>query len=131
MKNMFLFVLILLNIQLFSKDSDLSWGKNLTIEENVYCPHYHFLKLSDGSFWDLNYTYNSFWDHLRGQDAQALWLKPQKVEITYSDNYRYPYLITNLETQEQVEAKQMDPDLLTDVINYNYYYYNYIPSKSP
>jgi len=88
------------------------WGQGLYIEENVYDHDNRYLRLNDGSFWLLNYTYESFWDRFSGKDVQSQWLAPQKNEVRYSSNHKYPYLMINIDTNESVEARQINPSLL-------------------
>jgi len=88
------------------------WGQGLYIEENVYDHDNRYLKLNDGSFWLLNYTYESFWDRFSGKDVQSQWLAPQRIEVRYSSNHKYPYLMVNLDTNESAEARQINPSLL-------------------
>jgi hypothetical protein len=111
MKNFIIFLFLTISVQAFS-DSYKNWGKNLYITENVYDSNNRYIKLNDGTFWLLNYTYESFWDRFKGKDVQSTWLAPQQVEISYSQNHKYPYVMINLDTHEKVEARQINPNLL-------------------
>lgn len=113
MKNLLLFLFAMISIQCFATEiTSQTWGKNLFIAENVYDSNNRYIKLNDGTFWLLNYTYESFWDRFSGKDVQSTWLAPQRVEITYSQNHKYPYMMVNADTHEKVEARQINPNLL-------------------
>lgn len=111
-----IFYLFFLSIAIFSglsfADNEKIFDTGLFIQENVYDQDNRYLKLNDGSFWLLNYTFESFWDRFGGKDVQAQWLYPQKIEIRYSSNHKYPYQLINLDTNETVQARQINPSLL-------------------
>lgn len=92
--------------------SSSSWGKGLYIVENIYDQENRYIKLNDGTYWLLNFTFDSFWDRFGGKDAQSLWLAPDRVEISRSTNHQYPYMMCNLESGRSVEARQINPTLL-------------------
>ena len=85
------------------------WGHGKFIIENYYDRDNRYVKLNDNSVWQLNYSYNSFTDRLRGKDAQSSWLAPDRVDIKRSSNPKFPYRMVNLDTQESSEARQIDP----------------------
>ena len=126
-----IFLLLFTFLSLSHANEDVKiGGDNLYIYENVYDNTNRYLILSDGSFWLLNYTYESFWDRFSGKDAQALWLAPQRVEIKYSTNHKYPYLMINLDTNESVEVRQANPNLLIYKalrdLDKPHYYHHYV-----
>jgi hypothetical protein len=111
-KYFFLMVLPLFLFASPNKESNVNkegWGKNLYIVGNFCDRDDRYLKLSDGSYWRLNFTYKSFGDRLASFDRESMWLAPDSIEIRRGTNHLFPYLLTNLENNEIVEARQIDP----------------------
>jgi hypothetical protein len=83
--------------------------RDLFIQMNYYDNSSRFIKLNDGSYWTLNYTYSRTTDMIKGKDRESLWLYPDRIEIKRSDSHRFPYLLCNIDKNEAVEAAQVDP----------------------
>jgi hypothetical protein len=103
------FFLLFLPLFLIASNSKEDWGKNLYIVGNYYDRDDRYLKLSDGSYWNLNFTYKEFTDRFSGKDRESMWLAPDEIEIRRGNNHRYPYVLVNLQTNEMVEARQFEP----------------------
>lgn len=88
------------------------WVSDLYVHQNTYDSKGRYIQLNDGSWWDLNYTYDSCWDWMWGNDAQGFWLKHDVIQILSGTNPKYPYVLYNVSKDLAVEARQFEPSMM-------------------
>ena len=98
----------------FSKFSNIQAEENIKQElyiiGNFYDKDDRYIKLSDNTYWKLNKDYNlNVINKIFGIEKESIWKNYEKIEITTSYDTTYPYILTNLDRNVKVEARQIDP----------------------